>query len=75
MRVAAESPDAYFFAFKIFRPLDVRLAHNTVSQKVFYAADKNLVGKAVNDGAYVADCAGDADLGITVQGRCGGHRG
>ncbi len=74
MRVAAEPTDADFLSLQILRALDIGLTENTVSQEVFYAADKNQVGKALNNGADVADCPGNADLRIAVQSRRRGHR-
>ena len=74
MGVAAESADGDLFAFEILGPFDIRLAENAVRQKVFYAADENQVGEALNVGAHIADRACDADLCVAVQRGGGGDR-
>jgi hypothetical protein len=58
MRVAAYSPDADPFTFKIFRSFDFRFAKETMSQDIFHAADKNDICRTLNVGAYIADPAG-----------------
>jgi hypothetical protein len=45
-----------------------------MGQIVLHASDKNEIGVALNDGAHVANRAGNADLGVAAQSRRGGDR-
>ena len=45
-----------------------------MGEKVFHATDEDKIIGTLDDGADVADGAGDADLGVAADGRGGGDR-